>query len=243
MNMKKKIQPWRIEWTEENITSFWNWWGSNPVLAKHYFSRRCGEAVLDQVERYLRRVPIVVDLGAGPGFIVDLLVKRGIKTIAIDTSEESLVVLTERMRGNPNFLGARVSQSSSIPMDDGEADMILLIETVEHLSDQVLRGLLAEAHRVMKPGAVIVITTPNEENLAELETYCPNCGCVYHYYQHMRSWSVMSLSHYMNELGFSEMACYPTLFSSMAPHLRTFHRFAYWFVGMKLPHLLYVGRK
>jgi SAM-dependent methyltransferase len=232
-----------LNWTPEQVKRFWDWWGSNPALEKHYFSLRNGSAVLDQFRRYFAFSGTVVDLGSGPGHIVDLLVKRGIQTIAVDTSSASLAILEQRMSGSKNFLGTRVSRVDSIPLDTDQADVILLVETVEHLEDDMLQGVLKEAYRILKRGGCLAITTPNAENLAELETICPHCGCVYHSYQHVRSWSPNTLKQYMANLGFEQVVCRPTLFSSLPFLLRPFHRLAYLLLRVKLPHLFYIGRK
>ncbi|MGB8980805.1 MAG: methyltransferase domain-containing protein [Anaerolineales bacterium] len=243
MKPDKQYSPWRLNWTPEHVERFWDWWGSNPALLKHYFSRRNGEAILDQVQRYARFTGTVVDLGAGPGYIVDLLVRRGVKTLAVDTSSDSLDALEQRMKGSGDFLGTRVSQADKVPVDDQEADAVLLIETIEHLDDDILEGILNETYRIIKPGGWLAVTTPNDENLAELETICPHCGCIYHTYQHVRSWHPNVLKEYMAKIGFDRVVCKPTLFSFLPTLLRPFHRLAYTVLGVKLPHLLYIGRK
>jgi SAM-dependent methyltransferase len=243
MKTDKEFMPWRLVWTPEYIQRFWDWWGSNPALLKHYFSKRNGKAILDQMHGYIRFRGTIVDLGAGPGYIVDLLVGRGVKTLAVDTSPDSLAALEQRMKGNSNFLGTRVSKVDNVPINDNQADGVLLIETIEHLGDGILLSILNETYRIIKPGGWLAITTPNAENLAELETICPHCGCIYHIYQHMRSWSPETLKHYMANIGFAEVACKPTLFSSLPTLLRPFHRLAYIILRVQLPHLLYIGRK
>lgn len=243
MKSANDFEPWRLNWTPEHIKRFWNWWGSNPALLKHYFSKRNGESVLDQIRSYVRFNGTVVDLGAGPGYIVDLLVRRGVTTLAVDTSANSLSALEQRMKGFQNFLGTKVSQANTVPVDDNEANAVLLIETIEHLDDGILQSILTETYRIIKPGGWLAVTTPHDENLAELETICPNCGCIYHSYQHLRSWTPQLLNEYMSKIGFREVVCKPTLFSSLPVLFRTAHRLAYHVLGVKLPHLLYIGRK
>jgi SAM-dependent methyltransferase len=243
MKDNNQYKPWRLEWTPIQIEHFWDWWGSNPALSKHYFSKRNGNAVLNQISRYIRFSGTVVDLGAGPGYIVDMLLQRGFMTIAIDTSAESLAILEERMKGYANFLGVKTSKIDHVPLNDGEANVVLLIETIEHLGDDVLNSVMKEAYRITKPGGWIAITTPNEENLAELETICPNCGCIYHSYQHLRTWSADILGRYMSAIGFRSVVCQSTLFSHLPLFFRPFHHLAYLILRVKLPHLLYIGQK
>ena len=67
MKVDKEFKPWRLDWTSEHVQHFWDWWGSNPALLKHYFSKRNGEAVIDHIHRHVRFTGTIVDLGAGPG--------------------------------------------------------------------------------------------------------------------------------------------------------------------------------
>jgi 2-polyprenyl-3-methyl-5-hydroxy-6-metoxy-1,4-benzoquinol methylase len=131
----------------------------------------------------------------------------------------------------------------TVPVDDASADIVFLIETVEHLGDNVVDGILSETSRITKPGGYVVMTTPNDENLDESKIMCPDCGCVFHTYQHMRSWTPPSLSNYVLKYGFREVNCQPTLFSTLPYWMWLFYRLAYALLGRKLPHLLYIGQK
>lgn len=51
----------------------------------------------------------------------------------------------------------------TLPYPDSHFDLITCSEVVEHLDNY--RRLLAEMHRVAKPGALVIITTPNVINL------------------------------------------------------------------------------
>lgn len=242
MNGEKHTAPWELIWEPEHVGRFWDWWGGNPALEHHYFSKRNGDSVVSQIRRFIPLRGLVVDLGAGPGYLVDRLLQRGVKTMGFDTSPKSVALMNERFEGNSNFLGAQVSAVDSIPLADASADIVILVETIEHLSDDVLDGVLSETRRITRPGGYIVVTTPNEEDLANLKVMCPNCGCVFHMYQHVRSWSAETLARRMQSCGYVKVICKPTLFSFLSSPLRHFHRLAYLALGKTLPHLLYVGR-
>jgi ubiquinone/menaquinone biosynthesis C-methylase UbiE len=121
--------------------------------------------------------------------------------------------------------------------------MAILIETVEHMDAHAFQSALGEAYRILKPGGIVVITTPNEENLQANQIMCPNCGCVFHKVQHVRSWSHQSLGDAMHDIGFERVMCAPVLFSPYARPLRQFHRLRLALRRAKLPHLMYIGRK
>jgi 2-polyprenyl-3-methyl-5-hydroxy-6-metoxy-1,4-benzoquinol methylase len=241
MSGSSDFNPWLLNWEPEHIQRFWDWVGSNPAFENLYFSRVVGDAILGQVSKNIPLTGKVVDLGAGPGYLVDKLLGKKINTLAIDSSVESVAVLTKRFQGNPFFMGARVNSTGSIPVEDGFADTVLLIEAIEHFDDITLHNILGEIRRMTKHDGYVVITTPNEENLAESQIMCPNCGCLFHKVQHLRSFSQKTLGEIMKSVGFTEIICRPTLFSRFPKRLWFFHRMAMNLTRTKLPHLIYIG--
>lgn len=49
------------------------------------------------------------------------------------------------------------------PIDSGIADIVVSVETIEHLENP--RGLFRELHRIVKPGGLVILTTPNQLSL------------------------------------------------------------------------------
>ena len=58
-----------------------------------------------------------------------------------------------------------------LPFADESVDNIYLSHVVEHLPDQVVKKLLLDAVRVLKPGGVIRICTPDAKFLWEISTF------------------------------------------------------------------------
>ena len=59
-------------------------------------------------------------------------------------------------------------------------------------NDRACRGrrwpvLLEEVRRVLRPGGHVIMTTPHREDMGKNEVLCPNCRCVFHRMQHLRS--------------------------------------------------------
>jgi SAM-dependent methyltransferase len=241
MSGSSDFNPWLLTWEPQHIQRFWDWVGSNPEFENLYFSKVVGDAILGQVGRKIPLTGIVVDLGAGPGYLVEKLLRKKIYTLAIDTSIETVDVLTKRFQGSPFFMGARVNSLGPIPVEDAYADLVLLIEAIEHLDDITLHNILSEIRRITKHDGYVVITTPNQENLAESQIMCPNCGCTFHKVQHLRSFSQTTLGELMRSSGFAEILCHPTLFSRFPKHLWFLNYLAMNLTGTKLPHLIYIG--
>jgi len=120
---------------------------------------------------------------------------------------------------------------------------VTVIETVEHLDDATLGALLDETRRLVRKGGYLVVTTPHAENLPELQVMCPDCGCVFHQFQHVRSFTPADLRNAIEARGFKTIRCGPLLFSFLPRWMRPLHRWVYPRVKGKLPHLMYVGQR
>lgn len=243
MTHHDSFTPRQLDWEPQHIQRFWDWLASNPAHTNNYFAKKVGDAILDEVQRHVKLEGVVVDMGSGPGHILERLMQHSVNVIAIDTSSQSISASARRFVQHRQFLGGQVSPIDAVPLSDKSADIVLLIETIEHLGEEIAQRILAELHRVLKPGGQIVITTPNEENLADHEIMCPNCGSVFHTVQHMRSFSVASLSAVMEQTGFETVVCKSLIFSEYPGVLRPAQRLRYKLQKRRYPHLLYIGAK
>jgi len=241
--MTKPFAPWRLTWTPTHVERFWNWWGTHPQATEQYFSRLYGESILDDVERRVPLTGVVMDFGAGPGYLTEKLLRRGARVFSVEFSPESAASLESRLSGRSGFLGARAASLDRIPCDDASADLAILVEVVEHLDDAILEGTLREVTRVLRPGGHLVVTTPNDEDLGVAEILCPDCGCVYHRVQHVRSWSAASLSKAIERFGYETIAAQATKFTRKGGLLSRTRRTLRELRGRPAPHLFYLARK
>lgn len=239
----ERLKPWLVPWRPEQVKRFWDFAASHAASGDMYFSKLRGDSLLNQVGRAIPLRGVALDLGAGPGHLSEKLINRGIDTLAADVSPNSVELLKKRLGGNPHFLGAREIVDGHIPFDDDVANVVFLVETVEHLDDEQFLSVTAEARRLLQPGGFIVVTTPNDEDLVRSHVMCPECGGVFHLHQHVRSWSGKTLSDALTACGFETVLCRATLFSHLQPPLRPLHRPLWAVLRRPLPHLLYVGRK
>lgn len=193
-----------IEWVDEKVSRLWNYYARTPPFSDVYFSKVFGYHILRHSGLQLKEPLKVLDFGCGPGFIWDHLKQLGAhwQYTALDFSPDSVAKVIEKAKGHEYFKGAQ--HVSSLPSDFPEAhfDVVLLFEVAEHLTDAYLDGTLAEVARLLKQGGVVVITTPNEEDLSKSKKLCPDCGAIFHEWQHVRSWSVGSLTTRLQQHGF-----------------------------------------
>lgn len=241
MSQEGTSNGWKLKWNSEQIHRFWDWHAKNPHSA-NYFSKNVGDAVLRQVAAHIPLRGTVIDLGAGPGYLVEKLLARNVATIAVDASEDSVSALKSKFNGQPHFLGAMLN-TERVPVGDATADAVFLIETLEHLTTDVADALLREVRRMLKPGGHVIATTPNEEDLTKGEMICPNCACVFHRIQHMRSLSAGSVEASMRAAGFAPVVCRATYFSPLRGAHAFLERVRRRWEGLPQPHLLFIGRR
>lgn len=236
----KSSAPWPLEWTDEHIRRFWDWFATQPQLADNYFARQVGHSVLAAAAAHVGAWGTVVDFGAGRGDLTALLLARGARVYAVDQSPASVAILLDRFGGHPGFLGA-AQGSAALP--DGVADAVTLLEILEHLTDAVSRVVLSEVRRLLKPGGRLVVTTPHDEDLTQTHRLCPACSAVFSITQHQRSFTAATMAAHLEAHGFrtrTSRATYFTVRRGLHARLELLRRRI---GGYPTPNLLYVGER
>ncbi|WP_460836307.1 class I SAM-dependent methyltransferase, partial [Massilia agri] len=103
----------------------------------------------------------VLDLGCGRGEWLELLGESGFDARGVDLDEGMLAACRER------GLNARHGDALAALREqaDGSLAMVSCFHLVEHLPFDLVRELVAEALRTLQPGGLLVMETPNPENL------------------------------------------------------------------------------
>ena len=118
-----------------------------------------------------REGEIVVDIGTGRGELLAAAVERGAgRAIGIEYSPDA-VGLAERTierRGVGDRAEVVLADARRVPVDDGYADLVTLLDVVEHLVPEELDGALREARRILKPGGRLIIHTFPSRTLYEV---------------------------------------------------------------------------
>ena len=103
----------------------------------------------------------MVDLGCGRGEWLKLLGDKGFDVIGVDSNEAML--------RQAAVLGITTIQSDIFSWLSGQVDasvdLISAFHVIEHLTAPQLLQLTAESVRVLRPGGLIILETPNPENV------------------------------------------------------------------------------
>jgi SAM-dependent methyltransferase len=234
-----------LEWTPEYVQRFWGYLGKSPHAARAYFSSHSGDGLIAFVRKHVAIGPNhrVLDFGCGPGFLVERLASRGLKTEGLEFSEDSRQQTIERCQRYPSFGGAMLAKTVPTPLPDAAFDVVFLVEVIEHLLPEHIDGTMRELRRILKPGGTVIVTTPHDEDIDAAKTVCPECGLAFHPWQHMGRFTVTGLSARMAGHGFTETLCRAMTVGagSGAGALRALRRV----LGRETPqpHLVYIGRR
>lgn len=102
-----------------------------------------------------------VDLGCGRGEWLEILGEMGISALGIDLDQGMLDACVDR--------GLNVIHGDAIAhlaqMESESQLVVSAFHVVEHISFDQLQSLVKEAHRVLKPGGILIMETPNPENI------------------------------------------------------------------------------
>ena len=201
----------RADWTEEVVERFWR---ETAARGLGYFSgyNRVG------ITRILKLAGglggRVLDWGCGNGALLETMIAAGVEGWGVDTSEASVEVTRARLRVRPGFGGAVTLAGVTPDFLDGFFDSVTCIETIEHIDDDSLGMLLTSIRRVLRGGGTLLVSTPNEEDLASAAVYCPFCDSLFHPVQHIRAWSAGALTRALEEAGFTVELCRGIRFES-----------------------------
>mgnify|MGYP001577543313 FL=1 len=195
-----------IVWSPEKVRKIWDFYSKN-LSQSQYFSYHSGKYIVDYIGRYLNigSMESLLDFGCGPGYLIEHLLKSGGrgKVFGLDFSKEAVDQVNQKFNKHKYFGEAvRVDRLPS-PFADNSMDVVISIEVVEHLNDEQLDGMMQEVARVLKPGGCFVVTAPNKEDLEANKTICPECGCIFHRWQHVRTWTPQTLEDRLTSSGFS----------------------------------------
>ena len=111
----------------------------------------------------LPRPAHVLDAGCGSGYGSAELAKTGASVTGADVSGEAVAYAREHFGAQ----GIRFVEApcESLPFEPESFDLVTAFEVIEHL--ERWRDLLAEANRVLKPGGVLLVSTPNRDYYTE----------------------------------------------------------------------------
>jgi len=169
MNKNKAGDKATTHYTNESLYEGLSYY---KMVGETYHSRRLKKKMHDKIQNFLKNYQKkeidLLDIGCDTGTDLFMLPKvEGIKFNRVGTDvsagaiEQARNLAKKRDEKNITFKVADANKKQ--PFKDGSFDIITSSELIEHIEDPVF--LLNEMHRLLKPGGVAIISTPNEKSI------------------------------------------------------------------------------
>jgi 2-polyprenyl-3-methyl-5-hydroxy-6-metoxy-1,4-benzoquinol methylase len=149
--MIKKIKATKKELFYDRFSSEWENKINNTETAK-----RINVVFKKLFEKHDLKSKTLLEVGCGMGYFCYESAKFGAKVTGIDIGP-NLVKISKQKVPAGKFL---VASASDLPFKNHSFETLLSTEVIEHVENQ--SKAIKEMARVVKPGGVLVITTPNK---------------------------------------------------------------------------------
>jgi len=169
--------------------------GDSRAVHSYYFEFGRRLEVLKLVEEHCEQGSTVLDLGAQPFIISCALRKMGYDVVALDIDPEPYMRIAEAC--NVNVVRCNLERDE-LGVDN--ADCAVFTEVLEHIHYYYVPLVLSKINRALKPGGVLVLTTPNIASLFRRLRLLLGMQPIYHY--HVREYTMREVVSLLREAGF-----------------------------------------
>jgi SAM-dependent methyltransferase len=137
----------------------------------------------------------VLDLGCGEGAFTAALAEAGTEGVGVEVAARAV----ERARAaHPGLDFRHVAIDAPLPFEDASFDAVWVSEVLEHVADTA--RFLSEARRVLRPGGLLLVTTPSAGRAWALVHWPPDPRS-----DHLRFYTARSLRALLADFGFEDV--------------------------------------
>jgi SAM-dependent methyltransferase len=130
------------------------------------------ESAIEHLHRYavakrFVKNKTVLDIACGEGFGAAFFSEEAKEVVGIDLDEPTIA--KARVKYARENLAFKAGSVTSIPCQDHYFDVVVSFETLEHVSEH--NKMLEEIKRVLRPGGIFIVSTPNKEQYSDASHY------------------------------------------------------------------------
>ena len=147
----------------------------------------------------------VLDIGCGNGFIASCIAEKGFEVIGIDTSKEGIDIAK---KAYPNIKFEVASAYDELVDIAEKVDVAIVADVIEHLYSP--KTLLKNVNSVLKPGGMLIISTPYHGYIKNIILSILNKWDFHHTVNweggHIKFFSEKTLNELLQESGFCNVS-------------------------------------
>jgi O-antigen chain-terminating methyltransferase len=193
-------KPQKAESSDYDLSSLWDFYyrafedrfrGSEAAV------REKQSSYIGRVKQHLTKNSVIVDLGCGRGEWLRLLTEEGFRPVGVDKNAEMLAAASA---SGLELINADVFDWLTRQPAES-VDMISAFHIVEHLNPNQILRLLSEIARVTRKGGLVLVETPNPENVV--------VGACNFWFDitHVKPIPPLTLGFIIDFLGFEQIEC------------------------------------
>lgn len=127
-------------------------------ITDHFWFAARERLLMSRLTAIAARPPAVLELGCGTGELLPHLATLTDRLVAVEGQPQAAQQAAQQGSG-ATVLHADVC---AVPLEDGWFDAVLAFDVLEHVDPAALLG---EAHRLTRPGGVLLLTVPASQRL------------------------------------------------------------------------------
>lgn len=185
---------------------------SASALARHYLSGDASTyssdeagkraSLMVEIGRLTQRLPMgarVVEVGCATGLFLEEALRAGFDAEGLDIWEEAIAEARRRVGDR-----ARLGRFETDTYPAGSVDAIVMWDVIEHVTAPV--SLLRDAHRALRPGGVLALSTPDYGSLSR-----KILGTRWQFFEraHLTYFSARDIDGVLRKAGFSKVEIHP----------------------------------
>lgn len=143
---------------------------------------------------------VLIDVGCGGGGPLEFCARHAGTVHAVDVHEDTIEVAKQRLvdRGiDVSHMSFTVSDAAALPFESGLATRVICLEVLEHVDSP--EAVMRELVRVAAPGALLLISVPDQRGEELLHHYAPPAA--WQPPHHIRTFGVDELATLVEQAG------------------------------------------
>lgn len=179
--------------------------------ATRHENRRLHQRILEALPK---KAELILDVGCGNAWLAEALLPKGKTVLSMDISNVNPQKAIQRFPSERHI--GLVADVYHLPIQPRSLDAIVASEIMEHVPDPKL--FIEKLTAALKPGGVLVITTPYDEQ--RQHHLCVHCNRPTPSHAHLHSFSEANIGEFIPEsIGYETRAFHNTYLLRLKSHL------------------------